>query len=266
MTAASPHEMPATPGAPAASPIYGLVDPLGGFPDPKLTTPAWPSAPGSDDWPTGFVGFEQISFDEFSFDESSPFGHFDSFGKQPIFLDTKEELPGFFQVSNDLAQIDAWAWELGSEFGSLAPSAWSASTKMTASTKRSSATSLSTAGATVPGFPGLMEGQRLQCVKPGSLPPSGGTVMVGLRKQIPQGYWDQVEIMLVAGTQQVKLKPSGIKKGKKLCIEVPADLTPQDYDVRVVFSGKVLHGAIPLAVRTDTESEDENETAENPQD
>ena len=92
--------------------------------------------------------------------------------------------------------------------------------------------------------------------------------MVGLRKQIPQGYWDQVEIMLVAGTEQVKLKPIGIKKGKKLCVEVPADLTPQDYDVRVIFGGKMLHGTIPLAVRTDTESEyeDANTKAENPQD
>jgi hypothetical protein len=203
MATSSPYQMSKMPNAPEASsafPIQGLIDPLGGCDDPKLTTPAWPPAPASDniDWPTGFKPFE--------LEEASPFGTFGGFGNDPFYSQADPSKPS---LSNDLAQVDSWAWELGSEMGSLAPSAWSASTK------RSSATSLSTVGQDVPGFPGLVEGQRLQCVKPGSVPPSGGTVMVGLRKQIPQGYWDQVEIMLVAGTEQVKLKPIGIKKGKK---------------------------------------------------
>lgn len=37
---------------------------------------------------------------------------------------------------------------------------------------------------------------------------------------------------------------AGIKKGKKLCIDVPP-LSPDDYDVRLKFGEKIIHGALP---------------------
>ncbi len=95
----------------------------------------------------------------------------------------------------------------------------------------------------------------------------GGTVIIGLRKEIPEMWWNQVEILLVGGKEgQVTLKPSGIRKGKKLCIRVPPGLECRDYDVRVVFAGKILHGAIPLAVRGDSDSENEDEDGEDKDD
>lgn len=101
-------------------------------------------------------------------------------------------------------------------------------------------------------------------IKPQEVPVAeGGTVIIGLRKEIPEMWWNQVEILLVGGKEgQVTLKPSGIRKGKKLCIRVPPGLECRDYDVRVVFAGKILHGAIPLAVRGDSDSENEDEDEE----
>ena len=85
-------------------------------------------------------------------------------------------------------------------------------------------------------------------------------MVIGLKKEIPEQFWNHVEILLVGGKEgQLKLKPSGIRKGKKLCIKVPPNLECRDYDVRVVFAGKILHGAIPLAVRGEDESDEEEE-------
>lgn len=142
-----------------------------------------------------------------------------------------------------LAEVDSWAWEMGSEVGSV-NSAWSKSTAQSAA--RSSASSRLDGDQLIPG---LIEGQRLHSLKPLLLSAgSGGKLIVGLKKQVPQGYWDHLEIVLVSGPTQVKLKPIGIKKGKKLCVEVPGSLTPGDYDVRLVFAQKMLHGAMTLEV------------------
>jgi hypothetical protein len=151
-----------------------------------------------------------------------------------------------------LGQVDQWAWEMGSEAGSV-PSVWSK-----ASTQNSNASSLKSRISTAAGdglIPGLIEGQRLSYVKPTSLSVAGGKIVVCLRKQVPQGYWEHVGIVLVSGPIQVRLKPTGIKKGKKLCVEVPAGLKLGDYDVRLSFSNKILHGAIPLAIRDSVDEE-----------
>ena len=82
------------------------------------------------------------------------------------------------------------------------------------------------------------------------------------RPEIPEQYWNYVEILLVGGNEgQMTLKPSGIKKGRKLCIKVPKGLECRDYDVRVVFAGKVLHGAIPLEVRGEDSDSDDSDYA-----
>lgn len=150
-----------------------------------------------------------------------------------------------------LSQIDQWAWEMGSEAGSV-PSAWSNPSTVHSSRSRVS----NAAGDGL--IPGLIEGQRLSTVKPSSVSTRGGKVIVSLRKEVPQGYWDSLEIVLVRGPMQKRLKPTGIKKGKKLCVQVPEGLQPGDYDVRLSFAEKLIHGAIPLAVR-DGEAEEASE-------
>eukprot|EP00438_Fugacium_kawagutii_P034965 Skav202203 [mRNA] locus=scaffold2207:68295:96968:- [translate_table: standard] len=123
------------------------------------------------------------------------------------------------------------------------PSAWSKP-----STVHSSVSKLSTA--TGEGLiPGLVDGQRLSSVKPSVVPTSGGKVVVSLRKEVPQGFWDRLAIFLVNGPVQKRLTPTGVKKGKKLCVEVPFGMESGDYDVRLAFGEKIIHGAIPLAVR-----------------
>mmetsp|Transcript_18150 Transcript_18150/g.42417 ORF Transcript_18150/g.42417 Transcript_18150/m.42417 type:complete len:232 (+) Transcript_18150:87-782(+) len=164
-----------------------------------------------------------------------------------------------------LGQVDQWAWEMSSEVGSI-PSAWSKPSTVGQSGVSSQRSRM--ANADGDGLiPGLIEGQRLSYVKPTSLPSAtGGRVIVGLRKQVPQGYWDHIEVVLVSGPAQVNLKPTGIKKGKKLCIEVPPNLAPADYDVRISFSQKLLHGAIPLAIREGGEGLDEQAVIEEEED
>lgn len=76
-----------------------------------------------------------------------------------------------------------------------------------------------------------------------------------LRKEVPQGYWDTLSIVLVNLPVSLTLKPTGIKKGKKLCIEIPPGMKPEDYDVRLKFGEKIIHGSIPLTIRDDEEGE-----------
>lgn len=144
------------------------------------------------------------------------------------------------------SDVFGWSWECGSEVGSI-PSVWSKATSMrSGSTSKFGASALSG------------DGQRLIYIKPQEVSQAdGGTVIIGLRREIPEAWWNQVEILLVGGKEgQVTLKPSGIRKGKKLCIKVPPNLECRDYDVRVVFAGKILHGAIPLAVTGNDDDSD----------
>ena len=92
-------------------------------------------------------------------------------------------------------------------------------------------------------------------------PTSSSSISISITKITISNRWNHVEILLVGGANggQLKLKPSGIRKGKKLCIKVPPNLESRDYDVRVVFAGKILHGAIPLAVRGDSDNESDSE-------
>ncbi|CAE7430553.1 unnamed protein product [Symbiodinium natans] len=146
--------------------------------------------------------------------------------------------------------MNEWAWEMGSQCS--VPSAWSKP-----STVHSSISKLS--NATGDGLiPGLVDGQRLSSVKPCAVPTSGGKVVVSLRKEVPQGFWDRLGIVLVNGPVQKKLVPTGVKKGKKLCVEVPSGMEAGDYDVRLSFGEKIIHGAIPLAVRDGDAEADED--------
>merc|ERR1712066_307530 len=121
-----------------------------------------------------------------------------------------------------LSQIDSWAWEMGSEAGSV-PSAWSQATSR--HTGHSSVSQSRVSSAAGDGLvPGLLDGQRLSSVKPSRVSTAGGKVVVSLRKEVPQGYWDTLSIVLVNLPLQVVLKPTGIKKGRKLCVQVPADM------------------------------------------
>ena len=40
------------------------------------------------------------------------------------------------------------------------------------------------------------------------------------------------------------LRPTGVKKGKKLCVEVPSGMEAGDYDVRLSFGEKIIHGVV----------------------
>lgn len=157
---------------------------------------------------------------------------------------------GSTATQGGLNQIDTWAWEMGSE----APSAWSKATSNR--TGQSGVSRLSSSTGTDGLIPGLVDGQRLSAVKPSSVPSCGGKVVVCLRKEVPQGYWDTLSVVLVNLPESVTLKPTGIKKGKKLCVEVPAGLKPNDYDVRLKVGEKIIHGSIPLSIRDD-EDQDE---------
>eukprot|EP00933_Yihiella_yeosuensis_P074896 TRINITY_DN8399_c2_g4_i1.p1 TRINITY_DN8399_c2_g4~~TRINITY_DN8399_c2_g4_i1.p1 ORF type:complete len:243 (-),score=28.66 TRINITY_DN8399_c2_g4_i1:296-1024(-) len=208
-------QMPEAPTLPGASPMSDLVDPLGPGSSPQLTTPHWGKAAareGPGDSPPG---------------------------------------PGFGNLAGlgGLSSMNEWAWEMGSEAGSV-PSAWSKP-----STVHSSVSRISNANGDGL-IPGLIEGQRLSSVKPCSVPTVGGKVVVSLRREVPEGHWTSLSIVLVNGPVQRKLTPTGIKKGKKLCIEVPAGMTPGDYDVRLSFGEKIIHGAIPLAIRDGDADED----------
>lgn len=211
------------PQMPRASPIGEIACPLGApgpNMSPHLTTPAWPYA--------------------------------DHEAAAPATGMSMGGLGGLGGFGGSLSQVDQWAWEMGSEAGSV-PSVWSK-----ASTQNSNASSLKSKMSTAAGdglIPGLIEGQRLSYVKPTSLGAGGGKIVVCLRKQVPQGYWEHIGIVLVNGPTQVRLKPTGIKKGKKLCVEVPPGLKLGDYDVRLSFAQKILHGAIPLAIRDGVDEE-----------
>lgn len=184
-----------------------IACPIGLALSPQLTTPHWnPPMPGFDTTPT------------------------------PCSTSADPGLLG------GLSQIDKWAWEVGSEAGSV-PSAWSKPSTVHSSVSRIS-------NATGDGLiPGLLDGQRLSSVKPTSVPASGGCVVVALRKEVPQGHWDKLAIVLVNGPVQRRLIPTGIKKGKRLCVQIPDGMEPGDYDVRLSFADKIIHGAIPLAIR-----------------
>jgi len=221
-----------SPRLPAASPVGNIACPLGPMASPHLTTPAWLDAQ-----PNGFPS-NPAPRGGYAGGEVTPGG--DGLG-------SLNSLGG-------LGDIGRWGWEVGSECGSL-PSAWSKpSTMHSGHSSRKSISSAAGDGL----LPGLIEGQRLSTVKPSSLPTAGGKIVVSLRKEVPQEYWDHVEIVLVSGPDQVRLKPTGIKKGKKLCVEVPSGLTSGDYDVRLSFHSKILHGAIPLAIHDGEASSNED--------
>ncbi|CAE7306685.1 unnamed protein product [Symbiodinium necroappetens] len=205
----SQRRIPEAPMLPEASPLGGLICPLGPNASPTLTTPQC-----GDYSPKGFGDVSKQS------------------------------------KLGALSDMNEWAWEMGSQCS--VPSAWSKP-----STVHSSISKLSTA--TGEGLiPGLVDGQRLSSVKPCAVPTSGGKVVVSLRKEVPQGFWDRLGIVLVNGPVQKKLVPTGVKKGKKLCVEVPAGMESGDYDVRLAFGEKIIHGAIPLAVRDGDEEADED--------
>lgn len=211
---------------------------------PQLTTPAWTNAT---DRPPSF---------DFGADGTLPEDGLPGSMQRPISANSVSGLGNFpgGNALGGLSQVDQWAWEIGSEAGSI-PSVWSRAS--TQNSNRSGATSHSRiSNAAGDGLiPGLIEGQRLSYVKPTMVPTSGGKVVVVLRKQVPQGFWDHIGIVLVQNPQQVKLRPTSIKKGKKLYLEVPGGLAVGDYDVRLSFAGKMIHGSLLLAV-CDTEDEE----------
>mmetsp|Transcript_51107 Transcript_51107/g.150703 ORF Transcript_51107/g.150703 Transcript_51107/m.150703 type:complete len:282 (+) Transcript_51107:27-872(+) len=215
------HTGNSSPRLPCASPLDNLACPLGNGEDPFLTTPA--------------VGSAKV-------------GHN---GDNPVAA-LAAGSKGFI---GELGNIDKWAWEVGSEAGSM-PSTWSKATSRTGT--QSTVKSMSTAlGDGL--IPGLVDGQRLSTVKPSYVPTAGGKVIVTLRKEVPQGYWDTLSIVLVNLPVQITLKPTGIKKGKKLCVEVPSGMKEGDYDVRLKFGDKIIHGSIPLSVQDGNEEDMDEE-------
>jgi len=95
-------------------------------------------------------------------------------------------------------------------------------------------------------------------VKPACVGTKGGKIVISLRKEVPQGHWHTLSIVLVNLPVQVTLKPTGIKKGRKLCVEIPPGLKADDWDVRLKFGEKLIQGSIPLCI-TDGEGGDMEE-------
>lgn len=217
---------PKAPPLPGASPLGNdLACPVGPSLAPNLVTPAWSAAT---------IGAQATGNSL-----TTPATHAN-----------KSAIGG-------LSQIDQWAWEMGSEAGSM-PSAWSKASSMNSSRRSNTSRMSSSTGDGL--IPGLIDGQRLSGVKPSTVPTTGGKLVVTLRKEVPQGYWDHIEVVLVNGPRQVRLKPSSVKKGKKLCIEVPDNLTPGDYDVRLSFAQMLIQGAIPIEISSDINEEFVDET------
>lgn len=151
-----------------------------------------------------------------------------------------------------------WAWDMRSE--TSAASLWSASVASTARSLRSQPGQGPGSGQYVIGgdVDACTVGQRLLYVRPQALTTTGGKVYIELKWTIPQTLYSEIEVLLVAGKQgTVTLKPEAIKKGKKLCVVIPKGLAEeQDYDVRVKFAGKTLHGSFPLEIRAAVEESD----------
>jgi hypothetical protein len=164
------------------------------------------------------------------------------------------------------------AWE-PSEVGSAMPSMWSAATSKVTSTNESSEKS-------------WMVGQRITNIKPDRIPSnteskSTVVVVIGLKKVVPQEFWSGLEVRIfqqrnISSNDQefvkrhetgrigdrpspagsttcsvlVKtLKPSGIRKGKRIAVKFNGDLSVGEYDVAVSFQGLTMHGSCPLDVR-----------------
>ncbi|CEM15038.1 unnamed protein product [Vitrella brassicaformis CCMP3155] len=136
---------------------------------------------------------------------------------------------------------------------------------LSVSSQLSSIGSISNNASTVPsgstnsgGHPqpdGAPSRQRLLYINPGTINPSGGEVVICVKKDIKPDAYDQVLIHLVSTNGQVvTLRPKGIRKERKLSVQIPA-LPAADYDVRLAYGCKVLHGAIPLGVRDNSDSE-----------
>jgi len=213
---AHPGDPSRTPALPFASPVGDIACPLGPSMSPHLTTPAW-GPPGDR------ARHDVLHPLERNDDDDSP---------SPM-------AGGPGRIPDGLSQLDQWAWEIGS---GKAPSEWSRP-----STVHSSVSRISNPNGD--GLvPGLVDGQRLSTVKPAWVTTDGGEVVVTLRKEVPQGYWDRIEIVLVGNEVQRRLQPNGIKKGRKLLVEVPNDMSPGDYDVRLSFGDTLIQGAIPLSV------------------
>jgi hypothetical protein len=139
-----------------------------------------------------------------------------------------------------LNEVFSWSWDVTSE--ASVPSVWSAKTRSTLPGSGSIGTNLSAAGGADTST--LM----IKYVKPLTLMDAGGTVVVGLNCELPHAQWSEIRIMLVAENGESKtLEPSGIRKGRKLAVKIPP-LKPMDYDVRLVFHGRILHGSIPIGV------------------
>ncbi|CAE8690732.1 unnamed protein product [Polarella glacialis] len=224
--------LPQAPKLAGASPVGDIACPLGPNMSPHLTTPHW--------------GNHAMARDEGDEDADTPF----SLASAGFASAGLGGLSG--GLLGGLGSMNEWAWEMGSEAGSV-PSAWSKP-----STVHSRVSMISSANGDGL-IPGLVDGQRLSSVKPCSVPTAGGKVVVSLRKEVPQGYWTSLSVVLVNGPVQQRLTPTGIKKGKKLCIEVPAGMQPGDYDVRLSFGEKIIHGAIPLSIRDGDFSEEDED-------
>merc|ERR1712137_1063132 len=98
---------------------------------------------------------------------------------------------------------------------------------------------------------GLVEGQRLSHITPCIMSTHGGLAVVSLRREVPHGYWNRINIILVQDSTQIKLKPVGVRKGKKFAIEIPPGMNTGDYDLHLSFGGRMLHGALQLTLCRD---------------
>uniref|UniRef100_A0A0G4HJ12 Uncharacterized protein n=1 Tax=Chromera velia CCMP2878 TaxID=1169474 RepID=A0A0G4HJ12_9ALVE len=92
-------------------------------------------------------------------------------------------------------------------------------------------------------------------IKPTEVPPEGSDLCVCVKTELPHDVVPHVEVLLVAGGEFISLKPSGIRKQRELRVSVPA-LPAGDFDVRIRIGGRILHGTIPLAVRSKVQETD----------
>lgn len=159
---------------------------------------------------------------------------------QPVVPSVAANRPVFCQCDRRAGERCAfcWAWE-PSDTHSI-PTVWSAATSFQTSSI-SSATKQHGVWSV---------GQRLLWLEPERV--SSGTFVIAFKKEIPQEMWQGLKIQL---NGSIQLDPSGVRKGKKIAVKLPEDITPGDYDVTVAFGSTCVPGVLALEVtepRADT--------------
>ena len=209
-----------------------------------------PSQPGSSDWKSNLEESLQHQTRAFfvpepprfpsavaSIDVPNPL-----LGESDVRQVNSQARPAFCQCNRQAGERCAfcWAWE-PSETHSI-PTVWSAATSMHTSVAANSSNHV------------LAQGQRVLWLQPEQITSSGGTVVIAVKREIPQELWTGLEVRMRSQSEYkvTTLKPEGVRKGKKIALKVP-QLPAGDYDVSVHVGATDIPGVLALEVSKDSE-------------